>query len=101
MATQWRRSSDPVCGLATRERDRTQGHPKNFLKIHRYFALTTNRNTIGQSNNAVSLLGFSLADKTNNEQITETSFQGHMKIALTLLSPKSDQSQFSPNNINT
>ena len=44
---------------------------------------------------------YQLADKTNIEQITETIFQGHMKIALTLLSPMSDQSQFSPHNNKT
>ena len=37
--------------------------PKNFLEINRYFALTSYSNTIGQSNNAVSFLGFSLAGK--------------------------------------
>ena len=36
---------------------------KNFLEINRYFALTSHCNTIGQSNNAVSILGFSLAEK--------------------------------------
>ena len=37
--------------------------PKNFLEIDRYFALTSYCNTIGQSNNAFSILGFSLAGK--------------------------------------
>ena len=37
--------------------------PKNFLEINRYFTLTSYCNTIGQSNNAFSLLGFSLAGK--------------------------------------
>ena len=37
--------------------------PKNFLEISRYFALTSYYNTIGQSNNAFSILGFSLAGK--------------------------------------
>ena len=32
--------------------------PKNFPKINRYFALTSYSNTIGQSNNAFSTLGF-------------------------------------------
>ena len=36
---------------------------KNFLEINRYFALTSYCNTIGQSNNAFSILGFSLARK--------------------------------------
>ena len=35
--------------------------PKNFIEINRYFALTSYCNTIGQSNNAFSILGFSLA----------------------------------------
>ena len=76
--------------------------PENFLEINRYFALTSYCNTIGQSNNAFSILGFSLAGNeesmfscfhpfihsliTNNEhhfqQITSTIFQGHTKIAL-------------------
>ena len=37
--------------------------PENFLEINRYFALTSYCNTIGQSNNALSILGFSLAGK--------------------------------------
>ena len=37
--------------------------PKNFLEINRYFAFTSYCNTIGQSNNAFSILGFSLAGK--------------------------------------
>ena len=32
--------------------------PENFLEINRYFALTSYYNTIGQSNNAFSILGF-------------------------------------------
>ena len=36
---------------------------ENFLEINRYFALTSYWNTIGQSNNAFSILGFSLAEK--------------------------------------
>ena len=69
--------------------------PKNFLEINRYFTLTSYLNTIGQSNNALSILGFffggktesmfwsfhPLADKSNNEHFTKTSFQGHTKIA--------------------
>ena len=37
--------------------------PENFLEINRYFALTSYCNTIGQSNNAFFILGFSLAGK--------------------------------------
>ena len=37
--------------------------PENFLEINRYFALTSYCNTIGQSNKAFSVLGFSLAAK--------------------------------------
>ena len=70
--------------------------PKNFLEFNRYFALTSYCNTIGQSNNALSLLVYfwreneesmfwsfhPLADKTNNEHLpAETIFQGHTKIA--------------------
>ena len=37
--------------------------PENFLEINRYFALTSYCKTIGQSNNASSILGFSLVRK--------------------------------------
>ena len=37
--------------------------PENFLEFNRYFALTSYCNTIGQSNNAFSILGFSLSGK--------------------------------------
>ena len=37
--------------------------PENFVEINRYFTLTSYCNTIGQSNNAFSILGFSLAGK--------------------------------------
>ena len=37
--------------------------PENFLEINRYFALISYCNTIGQLNNALSILGFSLAGK--------------------------------------
>ena len=37
--------------------------PKNFVEINRYFALTSNCNTIGQSNNPFSILRFFLAGK--------------------------------------
>ena len=37
--------------------------PENFLEINQYFALTSYCNTIGQSNNDFSILGFSLAGK--------------------------------------
>ena len=37
--------------------------PDNFLEINRYFALTSHCNTIGQSNNTFSILGFSSAGK--------------------------------------
>ena len=56
--------------------------PENYLEINRYFALTSYCNTIGQSINTFSILGFlwrkneeamfwsfhPLADKTNNER---------------------------------
>ena len=37
--------------------------PENFLEIIRYFTLTSYFKTIGQANNAFSILGFSLAGK--------------------------------------
>ena len=37
--------------------------PENFVEINRYLTLTSYCNTIGQSNNAFSILGFSLAGK--------------------------------------
>ena len=37
--------------------------PENFLEINWYFALTSYCNTIGQSSNPFSILGFSLAGK--------------------------------------
>ena len=37
--------------------------PENFLEINQYFALTSYCNTIGQSNNAFSILGLSLVGK--------------------------------------
>ena len=63
--------------------------PENFLEINRYFALTSYCNTIGQSNNAFSILGFSLsgneefmlwsfhplADKRNNENLPKPFFK--------------------------
>ena len=35
--------------------------PENFIEINRYFALTSYCNTIGQSDHAFYMLGFSLA----------------------------------------
>ena len=63
--------------------------PENFLEINRYFALTSYHNTIGQSNNAFSILGFlwreneeamfwsihPLADETNNEHLPKPFFK--------------------------
>ena len=64
--------------------------PENFLEINRYFALTSYCHTIGQSNNAFSILGFSsagneesilfwsfhpLADKTNSEHSPKPFFK--------------------------
>ena len=72
---------------------RTQGWkysmPEIFLEINRYFALTLYCNTIGQTNNAFSILGFlwreneeamfwyfhPLADKTNNEHLPKPFFK--------------------------
>ena len=49
--------------LAKRTLRRKNFMPENFTEINRYFALTSYCNTIGQSNNAFSMLGFSLAGK--------------------------------------
>ena len=63
--------------------------PENSLEINRYFAFTSYCNTIVQSNNAFSILGFSLsgkrrghvwsfhslADKTYNEHLTKPFFE--------------------------
>ena len=69
--------------------------PENFLEINRFFALTSYCNTIDQSNNAFSILGFSLAgkrsdrvfftfffssfhplaDKTNNDHLSKPFFK--------------------------
>ena len=55
--------------------------PKNFLEI----ALTSHCNTIGLSNDAFSILGFSLAGKRRVHVCSfRTIFQGHPKIALFL-----------------
>ena len=47
--------------------------PKNFLEINRYFALTSYCNTTGQSNNAFSVLGFSLAGKRRGHALVFSS----------------------------
>ena len=49
--------------LSERLAETETSSPKNFPEINRYFALTLYCNTIGQSNNAISLLGFSLEGK--------------------------------------
>ena len=81
---------------------------ENFLEINRYFALTSYCNTTGQSNNASSILGFSLAGKQRVHvlifssidlwnrwrTLTETIFQGHRKIALTWPLPVSTKTMF-------
>ena len=46
--------------------------PKNFLEINRYFVLTSYCNTIGQSNNTFSILGFSLAGKRRVQWLSVT-----------------------------
>ena len=40
--------------------------PENFPEINGYFALTSYCNTIGQSNNAFSILGFFFGGKTES-----------------------------------
>ena len=70
--------------------------PENFLEINRYFNLTSYFNMIGQSNDVFSILGFSLAGKWRvhvlvfssigwYNKLTETIFQGHTKISLSLI----------------
>ena len=63
--------------------------PENFLEVNGSFALTSYCNTIGQSNNAFSILGFlwweneeamfwsfhPLADETNNERLPKPFFK--------------------------
>ena len=82
--------------------------PENFLEINRYFALTSYCNTTDQSNNASSILGFSLAGKQRVHvlifssidlwnrwrTLTQTIFQGHRKIALTWPLPESTKAMF-------
>ena len=48
--------------------------PKNFLEFKGYFALTSYCNTIGQSNNAFSILQFSLAGKQRGQEAKFGSF---------------------------
>ena len=47
--------------------------PENFLEIDRYFALTSYCNTIGQSNNAFSILGFSFEGKRRGHVLISSS----------------------------
>ena len=79
--------------------------PGNFPKINRYFALTSYCNTVGQSNNVFSILGFScreneesvfwsfhpLADKTNNERLLKPFFKVIRKSLYRHSSPSSMQ----------
>ena len=51
--------------------------PENFLEINRYFALTSYCNTIGQSNNAFSIRGFSLAGKRGVDVLIFSSAAGY------------------------
>ena len=77
--------------------------PENFLEINRYFALTSYYNTIGQSNNAFSILGFlwrenkeamfwsfhRLADETNKEHLPKLYFKVIRKSLYKALAGKS------------
>ena len=45
--------------VSERSAEKNFMHEENFIEINRYFALTSYCNTIGQSNNAFSTLGFS------------------------------------------
>ena len=79
---------------------------ENFLEINRSFALTSYCNTIGQWNNAFSVLEFSLgeneesmfwcfhplADKTNNEHLLKPFFKVILKsLYLFLILTQSDE----------
>ena len=48
--------------------------PQNFPEINRYFSLTSYCNMIGQSNNAFSILGFSLVGNCQNKEAMFWSF---------------------------
>ena len=50
-------------GWLRKPSDEKNFKPKNFLEINHYFTLTSCCSMIGQSNNAFSILGFSLAGK--------------------------------------
>ena len=52
-----------LCFWFSESSDEKNFMPKNFLEINRYFALTSYCDAIDQSNNAFSILGFSLAGK--------------------------------------
>ena len=79
--------------LSERYAEKKTFSQNKFLEINRYFALTSCCNTIGQSNNAFSILG-----KTKSPcvdlfihwliTLTKTIFQGHAKIALMLYRQK-------------
>ena len=45
-------------GWLSERSDEKTSCPKNFLELNQYFALTSYCNTIAQSNNAFSILGF-------------------------------------------
>ena len=55
--------------------------PEKFLELNRYFALTSYCNTIVQSNNASSILGFSLAENLRVQVLTFQPFL-HIKKVL-------------------
>ena len=51
--------------------------PENLLEINQYSALTSYCNTIGQSNNAFSILGFSFAEERRVHVLIFSSIAGH------------------------
>ena len=53
--------------------------PENFLEINRYFTLTSYHNTIGQLNNAFSILVFFLAGKQRVHVLIFTSIGRYNK----------------------
>ena len=56
--------------LVKRTLRRKKFMPEKFLELNRYFALTSYCNTIVQSNNASSILGFSLAENLRVQVLT-------------------------------
>ena len=65
-----RKQTRVAFGWLSERSDEKNFMPENFLEINRYFALTPYCNTSGQSSNAFSILGFSLAGKRRVHVLT-------------------------------